>query len=368
MYNIFELKSKTLPELKEIATQLGIQVNSNTQAEDLVYTILDEQAITASKVSAQNSEGKKKKKKARTAKADNSKADDTPVQDIKEEEIVANDCTTASPAEDASNDNNDSEKAESAPRKNKPGRKKKQAPAESAKADAQQENEQHSLPTSHPALLESVDELFSSIHTESNAISQDNETEPAIAEQEPIQAPVPQKNGKSGKKQPAKKVTEAVTDIDEPLLPPMQELQEPQQFAQQDMEEYDEPVPAAQEEEKEVPASPGLSAFFPKATRFISRDKNGHVFTQQITPAAGNKENKRNNNNNNNNNANAGNNAKAADEPRNTPAEFRRDTHGLGRIGNDARRVRLPPFARLQLPHLARRHIRVAIANKALRA
>ncbi len=327
MYNIFELKSKTLPELKEIATQLGIQVNNNTQAEDLVYTILDEQAITASKVSAQNREGKKKKKKARTAKADNSKADDTPVQDIKEEEIVANDSTTASPAEDTSNDNNDSEKAESAPRKNKPGRKKKQAPAESAKADAQQENEQHSLPTSHPALLESVDELFSSIHTESNAISQNNETEPAIAEQEPIQAPVPQKNGKSGKKQPAKKETEAVTDIDEPLLPPMQELQEPQQFAQQDMEEYDEPVPAAQEEEKEVPASPGLSAFFPKATRFISRDKNGHVFTQQITPAAGNKENKRNNNNNNN--ANAGNNAKVADEPRNNPAERPYDFEGI---------------------------------------
>lgn len=63
MYNIFELKSKTLPELKEIASQLGIQVNNNTQAEELVYTILDEQAISASKVSVQNGEGKKKKKK-----------------------------------------------------------------------------------------------------------------------------------------------------------------------------------------------------------------------------------------------------------------------------------------------------------------
>ena len=62
MYNIFELKSKTLPELKEIASQLGIQVNNNTQAEELVYTILDEQAISASKVSVQNGEGKKRKK------------------------------------------------------------------------------------------------------------------------------------------------------------------------------------------------------------------------------------------------------------------------------------------------------------------
>ena len=333
MYNIFELKSKTLPELKEIATQLGIQVNNNTQAEDLVYTILDEQAISASKVSAQNNEGKKKKKRTRTAKADNSKADDAPAQDIKEEEIVANDSKTASPAEDASIDNNDSEKAEPAPRKNKPGRKKKQTQAESAKTDAPQENEQTSLPASHPALLESVDELFSSIHSESNAISQDDKTEPAIAEQEPIQAPVPQNNGKTGKKQTAKKETEAVTNINEPLLPPMQEQQEPQQLVLQDLEEddYDEPVPAAQEEEKELPASPGLSAFFPKATRFISRDKNGHVFTQQITPAAGNKENKRNNNNNNNNNnnANAGNNAKAADEQRNNPAERPFDFEGI---------------------------------------
>ena len=84
MYNIFELKSKTLPELKEIAAQLGIQVNNNTQAEDLVYTILDEQAISASKISAQNGEGKKKKKRTRPAKNDESKTDETPAQEEKE--------------------------------------------------------------------------------------------------------------------------------------------------------------------------------------------------------------------------------------------------------------------------------------------
>ena len=111
MYNIFELKSKTLPELKEIASQLGIQVNNNTQAEELVYTILDEQAISASKVSVQNGEGKKKKKRTRTAKAENTKTDEEATQDAKEENTVANDTPELTPAEDISNDNNE-EKAE----------------------------------------------------------------------------------------------------------------------------------------------------------------------------------------------------------------------------------------------------------------
>lgn len=37
-------------------------------------------------------------------------------------------------------------------------------------------------------------------------------------------------------------------------------------------------------QEATMPATPGLSAFFPKATRFISRDKNGNIVKQQFTP------------------------------------------------------------------------------------
>ena len=199
MYNIFELKSKTLPELKEIASQLGIQVNNNTQAEELVYTILDEQAISASKVSVQNGEGKKKKKRTRTAKAENTKTDEEATQDAKEENTVANDTPELTPAEDISNDNNE-EKAEVTPRKNKPGRKKKQAQAETAQPDMPHDNvEGAPLPASHPALLESVDELFSSIHA-NNDMSQNNDTtitEQPEPEQKPHQYLLPSKQGKN---------------------------------------------------------------------------------------------------------------------------------------------------------------------------
>ena len=78
MYNIFELKAKTLPELKEIAAQLGIAVGNNIDTDDLVYTILDEQAITASKTS--QGEGKKRKKKTRTGKTEKENEDTTDEQ------------------------------------------------------------------------------------------------------------------------------------------------------------------------------------------------------------------------------------------------------------------------------------------------
>lgn len=44
MYNIIELSEKTLPELRMIAENLGVSGNSY-EKEDLIYKILDQQAI-----------------------------------------------------------------------------------------------------------------------------------------------------------------------------------------------------------------------------------------------------------------------------------------------------------------------------------
>ena len=44
MYDIYELNEKSLVELKEIALQLGIE-NVNVRKEDLVYSIIDQQAV-----------------------------------------------------------------------------------------------------------------------------------------------------------------------------------------------------------------------------------------------------------------------------------------------------------------------------------
>ncbi|MBO7291027.1 MAG: Rho termination factor N-terminal domain-containing protein, partial [Bacteroidaceae bacterium] len=49
MYYLKDLEAKTLPELKDIAARLGISIDNNIAQDELVYIILDEQAISASK-------------------------------------------------------------------------------------------------------------------------------------------------------------------------------------------------------------------------------------------------------------------------------------------------------------------------------
>ena len=45
MYNIIQLNDKDLSELQQIAKELGLKKTSTLRKEELVYRILDEQAI-----------------------------------------------------------------------------------------------------------------------------------------------------------------------------------------------------------------------------------------------------------------------------------------------------------------------------------
>ncbi|MBR6758514.1 MAG: transcription termination factor Rho [Bacteroidaceae bacterium] len=265
MYNIFELKAKTLLELKEIAAQLGLNVSNNIEVEDLVYIILDEQAITASKTQ-QGGEGRRKKRKSRTAKDEN--AEETLVESVQpqsddsvtliehEEQPVAEVVAEVNVVEEVAT----TEVVAEAPKKGRPGRKKKQKPAEEVVVEP---------------IVESVNEVISA--------------EPVI-EQVEVQETKPVKTprkrmSKAEKENAAKQVAEnedatsVVADA------------EPQQTEQVAEPQSQEEAPR-QVQEQVLPPSPGLSAFFPKATRFISRDKDGNVIKQQFTP-----QNKANNNN-----------------------------------------------------------------------
>jgi transcription termination factor Rho len=68
MYDILELNSKLLPELKEIAKNLGVHKVESFKKKDLIYKILDMQAIKASSEEAakpqQNKKRPRKKVKA----------------------------------------------------------------------------------------------------------------------------------------------------------------------------------------------------------------------------------------------------------------------------------------------------------------
>ena len=79
MYNIIQLKAKDLSELQVIAKELGIKKTDSLKKEDLVYKILDEQAIAGAtkKVAAdklkeeRKEEQKKKRSRVAPAKKDN---------------------------------------------------------------------------------------------------------------------------------------------------------------------------------------------------------------------------------------------------------------------------------------------------------
>ncbi|HIZ27122.1 transcription termination factor Rho [Barnesiella sp. An55] len=61
MYNILELSAKTLDQLKAIATEMGIQKIDSSEKEDLVYKILDQQAIDMASKAAANPPAPKKR-------------------------------------------------------------------------------------------------------------------------------------------------------------------------------------------------------------------------------------------------------------------------------------------------------------------
>ena len=75
-YNILQLNAKDLPELKEIATALGLKVPNSIAKDILVYEILDQQAVVnAQKTTASDGQDGQRKRKTRgAAKASNEAA------------------------------------------------------------------------------------------------------------------------------------------------------------------------------------------------------------------------------------------------------------------------------------------------------
>lgn len=73
-YNILELNEKLLPELQKIAEELGIKKISSLRKEELVYKILDEQAISYAGLQVEKEKNKEAKKVASQSKKKTTKA------------------------------------------------------------------------------------------------------------------------------------------------------------------------------------------------------------------------------------------------------------------------------------------------------
>ena len=64
MYNILQLNNKDLNELQEIAAELGIKGTKSLERQDLIYRILDEQAIAGAqkKVASEEAKGDRRQR------------------------------------------------------------------------------------------------------------------------------------------------------------------------------------------------------------------------------------------------------------------------------------------------------------------
>jgi transcription termination factor Rho len=172
MYDILQLNDMVVPELLDIAEQLSISNPKKLDKQELIYKILDKQAV----MSSEKNDGAEKGKRKRTVKA-----------------------TTANTTEEAEV----MKEAEKEPRKPVAAKEsadaKKKAPVKKARKDAEpeQEKEKTSKPINLPPDIEAIFNGTASVNTNENQDQadenrpQEQEKPPAPQQQRPIQRKEP---------------------------------------------------------------------------------------------------------------------------------------------------------------------------------
>ena len=331
MYNILELSAKTLDQLKAIATEMGIEKIDSTEKEDLVYKILDQQAIdmaskAAASPSAPKKRGPKPKKNKEKSASENSKE--------------AENRSNAEPKAAAPADSDDANEPKKRGRKKKNDTKGNNAddkvaePAEMPEVKEISAIIEETGLASHPALKEPVAELFENLK-ESTATSSEQKPD---AESTELQAqpnqpmggqpkqrkriqkkaiPVLESANESQPQQPALPLTQQpapqTTAESKPAETQPQQPAQPQQFQPQPVQQSAQP----HQQQQLPPLQPStLQTFFPHSEkqRFVPRGQR--TFVPQ----------NRNNANNQNNN---GQNQSQQPVPEPKPVEKAYDFDGI---------------------------------------
>lgn len=331
MYNILELSAKTLDQLKAIATEMGIEKIDSTEKEDLVYKILDQQAIDmASKAAASPSAPKKRGPKPKKNKEKSAS------ENSKEAENKSN----AEPKAAAPADSDDANEPKKRGRKKKNDTKGNNADdkvAESAETPEVKEIsaiiEETGL-ASHPALKEPVAELFENLKESTATPSEQKpDAESTELQAQPNQPmggqpkqrkriqkkaiPVLESANESQPQQPALPLTQQpapqTTAESKPAETQPQQPAQPQQFQPQPVQQSAQP----HQQQQLPPLQPStLQTFFPHSEkqRFVPRGQR--TFVPQ----------NRNNANNQNNN---GQNQSQQPVPEPKPVEKAYDFDGI---------------------------------------
>ena len=322
MYNILELSAKTLDQLKVIAAEMGIQKIDGIEQEDLVYKILDQQAIDmASKAAANPPAPKKRGPKPKKNK-------EKPVLEKPNElESKSNTEPTPSPSVESTG-------VEDTKEVKKKGRKKKSdvTSETSKKEDSKQDNviEVKDIPSiieetglsSHPALKEPVAELFENLKESSMALvensgSNENEELP----QQSTQGGQPKQRKRIQKKAlPAELINEAQNTLQTPSPSvPVTTPSTPVENKQQEIIQQ-QPATANQGQQAPLPTS-SLQTFFPHS------EKQRFVPMGQRTFVPQNRNSQNNAGNNNGQNQNSNNQQTFVPEPK--PVERPYDFDGI---------------------------------------
>ncbi len=268
MYNILELTAKTTEQLKEIATEMGISKIDHTEKEDLVYKILDQQAIDMASKAA-NSPHKKRGPKAKNNKEKTEV--EKPTEKESEPAVEASAETVEQPEENAP--------AKKRGRKKKSETKNEQPVATTDNITTPQESvskiEEVEI-VSHPALKESVAELVESLKEEATT----------TAEQQP----------KQGRKRIQRKSQHTADSSEAPAEEALPQATET--VAEKEEKQQEENQEQAQSQQAPAMPTSTLQTFFPHSERqrFVPRGNGQRTFTPRNNPNNNNQPNNANNN------------------------------------------------------------------------
>lgn len=279
-YNILELNEKELPDLQKIAEELGIKKVESLKKEELVYRILDEQAISYAGIQAEkqkgkeaqkaNQQGKKRGRPSKAAKAAEAKAAEAEAEQA--------------PAVEAA------EATDNVPQKKEPTERKKRT-----RADKKEKNVEAAAVAKEETASQTQQEMTDQQPKADMLDVEANDPENALEQEKPLLPPVVAEY----------EVEADIKDVETPM----------------DMSAYsalpNEPVaeePAAAEEHKRIvfrhpDANSVLDQIFPFAASSKSENNNKAQSEQASQPNVNQqRQNNRQNNNHNNNNNNQRNN------------------------------------------------------------
>ena len=157
MYDILELNKKLVPELREIAKELNVKKIESFKKQDLIYRILDQQAIVASE--------RKTSEKKTPAKRTKSSAGESKVEDGRSRSLLPRRRKSAQPAKDVvSTDDTQEEKVEKKETPRKPRRKPRPVVEKAENPSVEEKTEEQSdVVASVPTTVE--DESIAKVET-----------------------------------------------------------------------------------------------------------------------------------------------------------------------------------------------------------